>query len=128
MSLRKTNKIKGKEMKIKYIAPAALALGLACQPALAESILGGLEELGEGLNEANSYILNGFHSPSTFAEQMRRYRQLEYERTLELSAVSGVSPEVIRQMRRNGATWSQIAEKYDINLATLPSPVLPRGF
>lgn len=109
-----------------FILPAMLGMAIYTLPASAESLLGGLEEFGHELNEANSYILNKI-DPPTYAQMMRHYRQLEYERVLEFSAVSGVSPEVIRQLRAHGYTWNQIGDKYDINVNTLPEPVLPKN-
>lgn len=116
------------KMKIRItLAALFFVLPLLCSPVQGESILGGMEELGHALNEANAYILHKI-DPPTYAEMMRRYRQLEYERVLEFSAVSGVAPEVIRQMRKNGDTWQEIGDRYDINVNTLPQPVLPSNF
>ena len=87
-----------------------------------DSVLGGLENLGDTLNEANSSLLGENPNPPSYEAQMRAYRRAEAARVQEISAVSGVAPEVIREMRANGMTWQQIADKYNIDLQSLPLP------
>lgn len=97
----------------------AVTLFLAVSPVKAESILGGLEELSHALNRLNDDILNRHES---FNERMRLYRLREEARVREMSMATGVSENVIRNMRRDGATWRQIAAKYGVNLYDLPQP------
>lgn len=88
-----------------------------------ESIEGGLDNLGQTLNNANNAIL-GRPQPDSFSyeQQMRAYREAENARVNEIATVSGVDPNVIRQLRGDGMTWEQIAEKYNVNLSSLPLP------
>ena len=92
---------------------------LAASPIKAESILGGLEELSHALNRLNDEILDRHES---FNERMRLYRLREEARVREMSIATGVSENLIRNMRRDGATWGQIAAKYGVNLYDLPQP------
>lgn len=101
-------------------------LFLFASPCRAESILGGLETLGESLNHLNSAILDrlngGQGGEENYNERMRRYELLESARVNEMSEATGVDPEVIRSLRANGATWQDIADMYNVNLANLPDP------
>lgn len=103
---------------MKYLAGFLCALALATS-ACAESILGGLEEFSATLNQLNDDVLRRHLS---FENQMRLYRREEAAKVREFSVVSGVSESVIRKMRRDGATWNQIAAKYGVNLDSLPLP------
>ena len=94
-----------------------------------DSIGQGLENLGQQLNRANDSFLNsldGQKGPS-YEEQMRQYRRLEEARVNELADVTGLSSDTIRQMRSEGMTWEQIADKYGINLDSLPAPQINSG-
>lgn len=90
-----------------------------------DSVLGGLENLGQTLNRANDSLLGEQPNAPAFEAQMRAYRQAEEAKVQELATVTGVKPEVIRELRANGMTWEQIAEKYGVNLNTLPLPPNP---
>lgn len=95
---------------------------LFCAPCSdAESILGGLENINEGLNNLNTSILDSLDGNNAQA-QIARYRKLEAARVHEMAEVTGVDPDVIRKMRQEGATWEQIAAHYNINLENLPAP------
>lgn len=87
-----------------------------------DSVLGGLENLGQTLNQANDNLLGRQPNTQSFEDQMRAYRQAEEAKVQELSTVTGVKPEVIREMRANGMTWEEIAAKYGVNLNELPVP------
>lgn len=89
------------------------------------SIGEGLENLGQQLNRANNSFLNaidGRNNANSYEAQMRQYRQMETARINELAQVTGVSPDHIQELRSNGMTWEQIADKYGVNLDSLPSP------
>ncbi|MDE5832724.1 MAG: hypothetical protein K2H64_07050 [Desulfovibrio sp.] len=108
-------------MKIIALIPLVLLLAAPCR---AESILGGLETLGESLNRLNSDILDRLNGDtgSDYQEQIRRYQMLEAARVHEMSEVTGVDPDVIRRLRAEGSTWQDIADMYDVNLENLPDP------
>ena len=101
-------------------------LFLLVSPCRAESILGGLETLGEALNHLNSAILDRLdgkeNGEESYTERMRRYELLESARVHEISEATGVDPEVIKNLRANGATWQDIADMYNVNLENLPDP------
>lgn len=103
---------------------AAAGIGNAIEQ-FGDSVLGGLENLGQTLNEANSSLLGDQPNPPSFEAQMRAYRQQEEAKVQEMATVTGVKPEVIRDMRASGMTWEQIASKYGVNLNTLPLPPGP---
>lgn len=94
-----------------------------------DSIGQGLDNLGQQLNRANDSFLNNFDGQKgqSYEAQMRQYRRLEEARVSELADVTGVSSDTIRQMRSEGMTWEQIADKYGINLDTLPPPRINSG-
>lgn len=90
-----------------------------------DSIGKGLENLGQQLNRANDSFLNavdGQKNNGSYESQMRQYRQMEAARVNEMADVTGVSPDYIRQLRSDGMTWEQIANKYRVNLDSLPAP------
>lgn len=107
------------------LSPRAETLGGAVE-SFGDSIGQGLENLGQQLNRANSSFLNSVDgnnaNPQGYEAQMRAYRQLEAARVKEMSAVTGVSQDYIRQLREDGATWEQIASQYGVNLDSLPAP------
>lgn len=124
-----------KTMNIKSIF---LALWLAALPIAAyaadlgtdieqfgDSVLNGLDNLSDTLNQANSSLFgaNPANNPQSYEEQMRAYRQTEAARVREMATVTGVNPDVIQEMRWNGMTWEQIADKYNVNLQDLPVPI-----
>lgn len=107
---------------------AALALAAAiipCGAPRAESISQILEGIGQTANSLNSDILDrigGAQPAQGYQAEIARYKRLEAARVREMSAVTGVSPQVIRELRQQGQTWEQIAGKYGVNLDNLPSP------
>ena len=117
-------------IKILLLAMALFAMPLASHAEgvgeaveqFGDSVLGGMENLGNTLNEANSAILGENPEPPSYEAQMRAYRHAEAARVQEIATVSGVEPQVIREMRASGMTWEQIAAKYNIDLQTLPLP------
>lgn len=92
-------------------------------PAGAESVLGMLEGIGSAANAINREILG--EPEESYASQIQALRQLEAARVREMAAVTGVNPDILRQMRANGDTWQQIADKYNVNLSSLPAPQIP---
>lgn len=90
-----------------------------------DSIGQGLKNLGQQLNRANESFLNevgGQNNNGSYESQMRLYRQMEAARVNELAEATGVSPDYIRQLRADGMTWEQIADKYGVNMDSLPAP------
>ncbi len=104
-----------------YAAGLVLCASLfMCTASHGESIMGALDEIGNAANEANSAILNSL-GKNNYEGQMAAYRRAEARRIQEISEASGVEPGIIRKDREEGATWEQIAQKYGVNLANLPS-------
>lgn len=110
-------------MNYKYIWVAVvLAVFLCASAPRAESILGALDAIGEEANRLNDSFLDSLSGKGGFEEQMASYRRREANRVREFAQASGVSPDVIRNMRLEGATWERIAAKYNVDLNSLPNP------
>lgn len=106
------------------LAPRAESLGNMVE-SFGDSIGQGLDNLGQQLNRANSSFLNaidGQNNNGNYEAQMRQYRRMEAARVNELAEATGVSPDVIRKLRADGMTWEEIANRYGINLDSLPPP------
>lgn len=86
-----------------------------------DSIGQGLDNLGQELNNVNSAI-TGNPAPQSYEAQIRQWRQLEAAKVKEFSEVTGVGQEHLRELRAEGMTWEQIAQKYNVNLNELPAP------
>lgn len=107
---------------------AALALAAAIMPCgalRAESISQILEGIGQTANSLNSEFLDrigGGQANEGYQADIARYKRLEAARVREMAAVTGVDPQVIRELRQQGMTWEQIASRYNVNLDSLPAP------
>ncbi len=88
--------------------------------AAAEGAIGIAEKANKVRQKPLRVILNSL-GKNNYEGQMAAYRRAEARRIQEISEASGVEPGIIRKDREEGATWEQIAQKYGVNLANLPS-------
>lgn len=90
------------------------------QTAGAGSAMNILDNLNRTANSLNSELLNSFDGSSN-QDPLTAYRQKEVQKVRQFSEASGVGPNIIREQRRAGATWEQLAQKYGISLNGLPA-------